>query len=195
MTNNGDVPPSKFEANLVDEVRVSQADYDAETKVLTISAASSDVLMNPALAVDGFGVLVGGTLSIQGVAVPPPFVRVVSAAGGRSRMQVSTTRLGVVASASAQNDVAGTSENQSVVIDVRQNDVDAAALTVKLLGARRPRQRDSRRCRAGDLCARPKLLRDGHVHLMSWVDRAAPVIPTSRRSASMSRWSPSSRRP
>jgi hypothetical protein len=135
VTNNGDVPPSKFEANLVDEVRVSQADYDAESQVLTISASSSDALMNPALAADGFGLLVGGTLSIQGVAVPPPFVRVVSAAGGRSRMQVSTTRLGVVASASAQNDMAGTSENQSVVIDVRQNDTDAAALTVKLLGA------------------------------------------------------------
>lgn len=59
VTNNGDVPPSTFEANLVDEVRVSQADYDAETKVLTISAASSDVLMNPALAADGFGLLVG----------------------------------------------------------------------------------------------------------------------------------------
>jgi hypothetical protein len=135
VTNNGDVPPSKFEANLVDEVRVSQADYDAETQVLTISATSSDALMNPVLAADGFGVLVGGTLTIQGIAVPPPFVRVMSAAGGRSRMQVSTTRLGVVAAASAQNDMAGTLENQPVVIDVRQNDSDAAALAVKLLGA------------------------------------------------------------
>ncbi len=120
VTNNGDAPPSKFEANLVDEVRVSQADYDAQSQVLTISAASSDALMNPALAADGFGLLVGGTRSIQGVAVPPPFVRVVSAAGGRSRMQVSTTRLAVAASASAQNDIAGTSENRAVVIDVRR---------------------------------------------------------------------------
>jgi hypothetical protein len=135
VTNNGDVPPSKFEANLVDEVRVSQADYDAEAQVLTISAASSDALMNPALVADGLGPLVGGTLTVQGVAVPPPFVRVVSAAGGRSRMQVSTTRLGVVAAPSAQNDMAATSENQSVVIDVRQNDNDAASMAVKLLGA------------------------------------------------------------
>lgn len=135
VTNNADVPPSTFEANLVDEVRVTQADYDAETQVLTISASSSDALMNPALVAEGFGVLVGGTLTLQGLAAPPPFVRVVSAAGGRSRLQVSATRLDVVASANAQNDVAKTLENQPVVIDVRQNDTDAAALTVKLLGA------------------------------------------------------------
>jgi hypothetical protein len=135
VTNNGDVPPTKFEANLVDEVRISQADYDAETQVLTISASSSDALMNPVLVADGLGVLVGGTLTVQGMAAPPPFVRVVSAAGGRSRMQVSTTRLAVAAAPSAQNDTAVTAENQSVVIDVRQNDTDAAALTVKLLGA------------------------------------------------------------
>ena len=135
VTNNGDTPPTKFEANLVDEVRVSQADYDADTQVLTISASSSDALMKPALVADGFGVLVNGTLTVPGVAAPPPFVRVVSAAGGRSRLHISTTKLDIVASTIAQNDTAATLENQPVVIDVRQNDTDAAAMTVKLLGA------------------------------------------------------------
>jgi hypothetical protein len=135
VTNNGDVPPSKIEANLVDEVRISQAEYDSEKQVLTISASSSDALMNPALQAEGLGALLGGSLIVQGVPVPPPFVRVVSAAGGRSRMQVSTTSVGAADSLRAQNDSAVTSENQSVVIDVRQNDLDATAMTVTLLGA------------------------------------------------------------
>jgi hypothetical protein len=135
VTNNGDVPPSKFEANLVDEVRVTQADYDIEKQLLMISATSSDALLKPTLDVEGFGPLVGGTRTFQGVAVPPPYVNVVSAAGGRGRMHVVTTAVDAAAEATAQDDSASVAENQSVTIDVLQNDTHSTGRTVKLLGA------------------------------------------------------------
>lgn len=136
VTNNGDVPPSTFEANLVDEVRITQADYDAQAQTLAISAISSDAFMKPALQAEGLGALVNGSLLVQNISVPPPFVRVISAAGGRSKMQIGTSKAVQVAPAAiAQNDLATTSENQPTVIDVRSNDMEAGMMTVKLLGA------------------------------------------------------------
>jgi hypothetical protein len=135
VTNNGDVPPSKFEANLVDEVRVTQADYDIQKQVLVISATSSDGLLKPALQAEGFGPLVAGTRTVQGVPVPPPFVSVVSAAGGRGRMPVVTTIVDAAPAPTAQDDSASVAENQAVTIDVLGNDTNAATMTIKLLGA------------------------------------------------------------
>ncbi len=80
--NNPDHIPSDLVSTLVDQVTITRADYDPFGQTLTIEAASSDLLVPPALTAAGFGALTAGVLSVPGVVVPPAFVTVASSAGG-----------------------------------------------------------------------------------------------------------------
>lgn len=84
---------------LVDQVKITKAEYNASNQTLTIEASSSDLFGAPtltALNVDtgaNLGALVGGVLSVPLVTTPPNRVRVNSSAGGVARMDVSVTTI------------------------------------------------------------------------------------------------------
>ncbi len=69
-------------AEVHDIIDVSQADYDAVAKALTVSAASSDMASPPTLTVVGFGDLVGGSAVFETLNVAPATVTVQSSASG-----------------------------------------------------------------------------------------------------------------
>ncbi|MEY2653451.1 MAG: hypothetical protein RLZZ524_478 [Pseudomonadota bacterium] len=77
---------------LVDQVVVTQADYDLDTRTLQVTATSSDTRVPPTLTLQDYLLPVGNT----GVAVrtdaPPAVITVMSSAGGWDRAQVRTVR-------------------------------------------------------------------------------------------------------
>jgi len=139
VTNSADAPPSSVTAHILDEVTVLSATYDAAAQTLTVVATTSDkgagTIPAPALALDGLAAtrVVGTpsdpaqtTLTVASVAVPPPFVRVISAAGGQGRMDVSMTNVGTFPAGVpfAQDDLASaTQSGAAVIIPVLANDV------------------------------------------------------------------------
>jgi len=127
VTNSGDNPPSSVDANLVDEVRVTQAHYNPLTSTLKIAAGSSDQMSQPDLVAEGYGQLSNGVLLVQGVSVPPPSIQVTSAAGGMNSATVSISKGAV-----AVNDTAITLESQPVTINVLANDSDVDVATVRI---------------------------------------------------------------
>ncbi|RZS53291.1 fibronectin type III domain-containing protein [Sphaerotilus mobilis] len=77
---------------LVDQVVVTQADYDLSTNTLTVNASSSDSRVPPTLTVQDYLQPLGP----NGVAIrtdaPPSVITVMSSAGGWDRAQVRTVR-------------------------------------------------------------------------------------------------------
>jgi hypothetical protein len=89
VTNLSDDPPSGKTVNLVDEVIITRATYDASSGQLKIRAHSSDRHDAPTLTAAGLGSLTNGWLELNGITVPPSTVRVTSAAGGSTTIPVS----------------------------------------------------------------------------------------------------------
>ncbi len=89
---DGSTDTTRLVRALVDQVIVSQADYDLSTNTLRVAASSSDTRVPPTLTVQEFLQPLGPT----GVAIrtdaPPAFVTVMSSAGGWDRVQVRTVR-------------------------------------------------------------------------------------------------------
>ena len=96
VVNTTDEPDSAKVVKLRDVVTVKSAVYDAVAKTLTVTAVSSDKKTGatPKLNVVGFGdpeVGATGSVTIENVAVPPPSVKVNSAAGGSDTAEVDVT--------------------------------------------------------------------------------------------------------
>ena len=134
ITNTADNPPTAVVGDLVDEVFISEATYEPVSKTLTVTAASGDLLNNPApaLTADHYGPIpANGTLVVAGVNAPPPNIRVVSAAHGSSTKQLLVRAF---VPPVAGNDVAGllnvNPSASSVIIDVLANDSATAPATL-----------------------------------------------------------------
>jgi len=137
VTNIGDVPPSVLTANVVDEVSIALAEYDAANQVLTVHAATGERLNPPSLSVDDFGTMNNGILVASTVLVPPGFVTVRSSAGGQERKAVAVVSGAASAGGGtpqAADDSASTLADTAVAINVLAND-SAPTLSVRLLGA------------------------------------------------------------
>jgi hypothetical protein len=148
ITNRSDVPtPTDYLVTLVDEVKVTQADYDPVAKTLTIQAASRDTVAPlpelTAVNVPLPNVLdAAGTLVAQlGAALPPLVVEVRSSKGG-----VGTAPVSVISSAAAPvnappvavADSASTLSNTAVIIDVLGNDSDPDADPLAIVSVTQP---------------------------------------------------------
>uniref|UniRef100_A0A831XM16 Transcription factor n=1 Tax=Geobacter metallireducens TaxID=28232 RepID=A0A831XM16_GEOME len=111
VTNTADTPVTSKEVPLVDEVTVSQATYRPLSKTLTIAAASSDAVANPALQAfipgmtDPVGTFTNGNLAIsfpvldnsvipaKTYGIPPASITVKSAAGGETTVPVTVAEV------------------------------------------------------------------------------------------------------
>jgi hypothetical protein len=83
VTDSSVNPPAPANALLLDVVNVTKAVYNKTSETLSIEAVSSDQgAPAPILSADGFGALLGGSLVVSPVAVPPAKVTVVSSKGG-----------------------------------------------------------------------------------------------------------------
>ncbi|MBO3273902.1 Ig-like domain-containing protein [Pseudomonas schmalbachii] len=121
--------PTSVSRTPVDVVKISTASYDSANHRLTITATSSDKVLNPVLLAQGFGPLpTSGTLVVEDVPQPPESVIVKSAAGGADSEPV---RVVGIAEAPADNqkplagaDFANTSSGVPITINVLANDSD-----------------------------------------------------------------------
>ncbi len=107
-------------SSVVDAVTITLAEYNSDTRTLTIQASSSDKSVPPpTLTAVGFGDLSAGKLTVPGLAVPPMEVTVTSSVGGSD-----TARVFVTANVKpiARNDTAAMLKNTSRNIFVLAND-------------------------------------------------------------------------
>ncbi|WP_449432663.1 Ig-like domain-containing protein [Pseudomonas putida] len=121
--------PTSVSRTPVDVVKVSKATYETSNHRLTISASSSDKVINPALVAQGFGPLPGnGTLVINDLAQPPESVTVKSAAGGADSEPVTVVGIAETPADNqkpvANADAASTSAGVPITINVLANDSD-----------------------------------------------------------------------
>ncbi|MCY1413406.1 Bacterial Ig domain protein [compost metagenome] len=121
--------PTAVSRTPVDVVKISTARYDSANHRLTITASSSDKVLNPDLVAQGFGPLPSnGTLVVEDLNQPPESVIVKSAAGGSDSEPVRVVGL---AEAPLENqkplagaDFANTSSGVPITINVLANDSD-----------------------------------------------------------------------
>jgi hypothetical protein len=126
VTNTADVPVTVQPAPLVDEVVISAATYNPLTKVLAITASSSDKVNAPALQAfmpgitTPLGTLAAGVLNVTlpVTAIPTNTITVTSAKGGSATAPVSTFALPapplVIATATLANGIIGTVYSQTL---------------------------------------------------------------------------------
>ncbi len=122
VRNVTDTPPTVRTVDLLDAVVVDRADYDLDTRTLTVEARSSDA-QDPELTLSGAGladtVLAGGTVDVAGLDAPPLTVTVTSAARGTGTRTVALT--GAALDPVAPTAVAGADrtvqQGQTVVLD------------------------------------------------------------------------------
>lgn len=88
VTNLTDPTPVPTTAHVVDAVEITQADYSAGARTLTVAAASSDQQTPPALTVTARGGLSAPAGVLADLDAPPPVITVQSAAGGSSARSV-----------------------------------------------------------------------------------------------------------
>lgn len=89
ITNSSDSPVTFTEADVVDEVQITGANWDPATQVLTVQAFSGDQVAPPMLMALGFGQLDSmGQLAVQ-APIPPAEITVVSSWGGRDARKVT----------------------------------------------------------------------------------------------------------
>jgi hypothetical protein len=133
MVNSLDVPHIDYPIAMIDEVIISQAQYDPVARSLTIKAYSRDKLAPlPVLSVTAFGAV--QNLDATGTAViplpantiPPMTVQVKSSLGGSATAFVSVVT--PPPAPLAINDAATTVAATPVTIDVLVNDTTTAAL-------------------------------------------------------------------
>jgi hypothetical protein len=87
----GQIVPVFFEANVTDQVFITEASYNpAGGGSLSVLATSSDEVTPPTLTVGGLGDLVNGQFLLSPLVAPPAKVRVLSSFGGSNEFQVTT---------------------------------------------------------------------------------------------------------
>jgi Bacterial Ig domain len=135
ITNSLDIPPIQHPVTLVDEVVISQANYNPVTRNMTIKADSRDNLAPlPTLTVPAFAA--PNTLDATGTlvkaiplnSIPPMSVVVTSSNGGSATANVSVVT--PPAPPVAVADTATTTANTAVVIPVLANDTPAATIDI-----------------------------------------------------------------
>ena len=92
VTNLSDLQLTSVEATVTDEVTVTSANYDTGTSTLSLTAVSSDIFSPPTLT-SSFGNLVDGSLTINNLLTPPPFVTVSSSANGSQTKRVTVDNI------------------------------------------------------------------------------------------------------
>jgi hypothetical protein len=101
VVNAGDKPVAKKTVTVADKIAVSAASYNGDTQELTVSATSSDAVVDgadtPVLTAKGFGDLTAGTATFAGVIAPPASVTVTSSHGGSTTVDLDTSGAGFVA--------------------------------------------------------------------------------------------------
>ncbi len=107
------------QSKVVDVVTITLAEYNSDSKTLTIEASSSDQVTPPTLTAVGFGGLTAGKLTVASLQVPPTEVTVTSSAGGSDTAQVFMT---ANTKPTARNDSVVVLKNTPVVINVLAND-------------------------------------------------------------------------
>lgn len=80
IVNTGDSEPTPVDVPVTDGVTVTDAQFDADARTLTVSASSTDAAAT--LHANGFGDLTGGTATFTDVDAAPGLVRVTSSSGG-----------------------------------------------------------------------------------------------------------------
>ncbi|HEX8347156.1 MAG TPA: hypothetical protein VF657_20820 [Actinoplanes sp.] len=88
IVNSSDRPVAKKTGKIIDVVRVTGADYDADTRSLTVDATSSDATTTGGrLTVTGFGPLTDSPFTQ--VAAPPATITVTSSRGGSTTVPLN----------------------------------------------------------------------------------------------------------
>jgi hypothetical protein len=136
VTNRSDIvggvpSPTAYPVTLVDEVVVTQADFDPVAKTLTLKAASRDTVVLPTLTAVNIPVptaldATGSLVVPLGDALPPLVVEVQSSLGGVGTLSISVPD-GLAAANQppvAGPDSAATVSGVPVIIDVLANDTD-----------------------------------------------------------------------
>jgi hypothetical protein len=119
--------PTTLLRTLTDVVRITKAEFNVDSGLLTVMATSSDSAANPVLTVAEFGAAVGPTGVGILTQVPPATVTVVSAKGGSDTEPVTvfTAAAGPNVPPFAIGDSASTAEDADVIVNVLSNDGDA----------------------------------------------------------------------
>jgi Bacterial Ig domain len=135
ITNSADTPTSYTEADLVDDVIISAANYDPATQTLLVRAMSGDQYSPPALLVAGFGPLDGNGQFATMLAVPPAEVTVISSHGGRDTRKVTIgTFMRNVNAPHAENDFVGeVPADIATSINILANDTPNMGVTPRIL--------------------------------------------------------------
>ncbi|AXM94612.1 Ig-like domain-containing protein [Pseudomonas plecoglossicida] len=139
----GATKPTSVSRTPVDVVKVSTARYDPNDHRLTITASSSDKVLNPGLVAQGYGPLPpDGTLVVDDLTQPPESVTVKSAAGGSDSEPVT---VGGIIDAPADNqkplavaDTVSTNAGVPITINVLANDSDPDNNTPLTIGSFAP---------------------------------------------------------
>ncbi|HZS26394.1 MAG TPA: Ig-like domain-containing protein, partial [Candidatus Angelobacter sp.] len=135
VTNSSDSPTSYTEADLVDDVIISAANYDPATQTLLVRAMSGDQLSPPSLTVAGFGPLDSTGQFAATVAVPPSEVTVISSHGGRDTQKVTIgSFVRNVNAPHAENDFVGeVPADIATSISILDNDTPNMGVTPRIL--------------------------------------------------------------
>jgi hypothetical protein len=135
VTNLSDLPtPTPYPVTLVDDVAITQADYNTVTKTLTVKASSTDQLPPaPTLTLESLAAPVTldatGTAAVNlGTTIPPLEVVVNSSKGGSEFAPVRVVTPGPAPL--AVNDAATTAAATPVVVNVLANDTVLAPNTI-----------------------------------------------------------------
>ncbi|MEN5033636.1 Ig-like domain-containing protein [Pseudomonas sp. TWI929] len=136
----GETKPTSVSRTPVDVVKVSTAQYDPANHRLTITASSSDKVLNPGLVAQGYGPLpADGTLVVNDLTQPPESVTVKSAAGGADSEPVTVAG---IADAAPENekplavaDTVSTNAGVPITINVLANDSDPDNNTPLTIGS------------------------------------------------------------
>ncbi len=123
-TNISDNPQTAVSTPLVDIVTITRAEFNLDTGLLTIEAASSDAYAPPVLTAVGYGDLVGGSIIVPGLPIPPAQVTVASAAGGTDTEPVRVISANQNLAPIAGDDAVTTAEETAVTFNVLVNDSD-----------------------------------------------------------------------
>lgn len=86
----GNTVPAYFPKRVTDQVTISEALYDPNTRSISVRASSSDQVSPPSLTIPELGALSGGLITVSPLAVPPDIVRVLSSRGGSDEKKVTT---------------------------------------------------------------------------------------------------------
>jgi hypothetical protein len=135
ITNSSDTPTTYTEADLVDDVIISAANYDPASHTLLVRALSGDQLSPPTLLVAGMGPLDGSGQFATMLSVPPSEVTVISSHGGRDTRKVTIGAfVRNVNAPHAENDFVGeVPADQATTISILANDTPNMGVTPRIL--------------------------------------------------------------